>query len=64
MTRKQKLAALGVLGATASPAFAAIDVTGATAAVTDVATAGATLGLAVLVMLIGLKAYHWIRRGA
>ncbi|OOZ21380.1 hypothetical protein BOW31_12735 [Solemya velum gill symbiont] len=29
---------------------------------TDAATAGGAIGAAVLVMLVGLKAYKWVRR--
>jgi hypothetical protein len=47
-----------------SPAFAVIDVSTATTAITDAGTAAGVIGLAVLVMLIGVKAWHWIRRGA
>lgn len=40
---------------------AAIDLTGATAAITDGETAVATIGLAVLVMVIGMRVWKRLR---
>jgi len=39
-----------------------IDTTAVTDAITAVATAAGTIGAGILVMLIGIKAYHWVRR--
>jgi len=52
-------AASGVLVAGASQA--AVDVTGVTSAIGDAGTAAATVGAAVLVMVVGIKVYKWIR---
>lgn len=40
---------------------AAIDVTSVTSAIGDAGTAAATVGAAVLVMVVGIKVYKWIR---
>ncbi|WP_078463203.1 major capsid protein [Solemya velum gill symbiont] len=39
-----------------------METTAVTTAITDAATAGGAIGAAVLVMLVGLKAYKWVRR--
>ena len=49
-------------GALALPSFAAIDVTSVTTALTDAGTAVATVGAAVLVVIVGVAAYKYIRR--
>lgn len=40
---------------------AAVDVTSVTSAIGDAGTAAATVGAAVLVMVVGIKVYKWIR---
>lgn len=40
---------------------AAVDVTAVTTAIGDAGTAAATVGAAVLVMVVGIKVYKWIR---
>lgn len=40
---------------------AAVDVTSVTTAIGDAGTAAATVGAAVLVMVVGIKVYKWIR---
>lgn len=45
----------------ATSANAVIDVTAVTTAISDASTAIATVGAAVLVMLVGAKVYKWIR---
>jgi hypothetical protein len=40
---------------------AAVDVTSVTTAIADAGTAAATVGAAVLVMVVGIKVYKWIR---
>ena len=42
-------------------AHAVIDTTAITTAITDVATAAAVVGAAVVVMHFGIKAYKWLR---
>jgi len=61
---KNKLAAVaGLAGATlAGSSMAAIDVTSVTTALTDAGTAVATVGAAVLVVIVGVAAYKYIRR--
>jgi len=39
-----------------------IDTTAVTDAITAVSTAASTIGSSVLVMLVGIKAYRWVRR--
>lgn len=46
----------------AGSSFAAIDVTSVTTALTDAGTAVATVGAAVLVVIVGVAAYKYIRR--
>ncbi|MBT2119861.1 major capsid protein [Dyella sp. LX-1] len=60
--KKYAAAALVGGGAAANAAFAdGIDVTAVTTVITGVATAAATIGLAVLGMHFGIKAYKWIK---
>lgn len=57
----KKLLGLSLL----SPGFAlaaAPDVTAITGAITDAGTAAGTVGAAVVVMLVGIKVYKWLRR--
>lgn len=54
-------AGAGALLTAGSASAAAIDVTSVTAVVTDVATAAGVIGLAVLGMHYGIKAYKWIK---
>lgn len=49
------------LAAVAGASQAAIDVTAVTGAIGDAGTAAATVGAAVLVMIVGIKVYKWIR---
>lgn len=56
---KAGLVAAGVLVATSSQA--AVDVTSVTTAIGDAGTAAGTVGAAVLVMVVGIKVYKWIR---
>jgi len=44
------------------PILGVIDVTGVTTALTDAGTAVATVGVAVLVVIVGVAAYKFIRR--
>jgi len=62
MSKVQLLAALTTLG-TAAPAFCAVDTADITSAITDAGTAGAAIASAVVVMLVGIKVFKWIRRG-
>ena len=39
-----------------------MDTTAVTTAITDAATAAGVVGAAVLVLLVGIKAYKWVRR--
>jgi hypothetical protein len=62
MNTQLKVSALmGGLLASVS-AFAAVDITSVSAGVTDATTAVGTIGLAVLGIFIGIKAYKWVRR--
>ena len=56
----RRVAAAG-LGFTAFASQAAVDVTSVTTAIGDAGTAAATVGAAVLVMVVGIKVYKWIR---
>lgn len=47
--------------AVAGVSQAAVDVTAITGAISDAGTAAATVGAAVLVMVVGIKVYKWIR---
>lgn len=57
---KRELAGVSTLAA-AGASHAAIDVTAVTSAIGDAGTAAATVGAAVLVMIVGIKVYKWIR---
>lgn len=57
---KRVVSGLG-LGAAATASQAAIDVAGVTSAIGEAGTAAATVGAAVLVMVVGIKVYKWIR---
>lgn len=59
--KKYAGAALAGAGAVAGSAFAAVDVTSITSTVSDIVTAAATIGAAVLAMHYGIKAYRWLR---
>ena len=52
----------GALVVGTQSASAAIDVTSVTTALTDAGTAVATVGAAVLVVIVGVAAYKYIRR--
>jgi hypothetical protein len=49
------------LSTIAAASQAAVDVTSVTTAIGDAGTAAATVGAAVLVMVVGIKVYKWIR---
>jgi len=51
----------GSLVAVAGASQAAIDVASVTTAIGDAGTAAGTVGAAVLVMIVGIKVYKWIR---
>jgi hypothetical protein len=57
---------LGVVAApalvAANSAYAVVDTTDIEAAITDAATAGAVVGAAVVVMIVGIKVFKWLRR--
>ena len=59
---KNKAAVVGasVLGLS-TQAHAAMDTTAVTAALTDAGTAAAVVGAAVLVVLVGIKAFKYVR---
>lgn len=46
----------------ATSANAALVTTDITAAITDAATASGVVGLAVVVMIVGIKVFKWLRR--
>jgi len=46
----------------AAPASAAIVTTDITTAITDAGTAAGVVGLAVVVMTVGIKVFKWLRR--
>lgn len=50
-----------VLAAAAGASQAAIDVTAVTTAVGEAATAAGLIGAGVLVMIVGIKVYKWVR---
>jgi hypothetical protein len=61
---RTKLAA-GLVALSPMAAFAAApDVTSVTGAITDAATACATVGVAFLAFHYGVKVYRWIRKAA
>jgi hypothetical protein len=55
---------LALAAAFAPPAFAGggVDVTAVTAAIAAAATPIAAIGAAVLLILVGIKVYKWVRR--
>lgn len=55
------LTGTALVAGTASAQGSSIDVSSITAVVTEVATAAATLGLAILGMHYGIKAYKWLK---
>lgn len=58
-----KNALLGTaLVAAAGMSQAAVSTADITAAITDAGTAAGVVGLAVVVMLVGIKVFKWIRR--
>lgn len=60
---KKALAVVGLSSAAfAGSAFAAIDVTSVTTALTDVAAAVGTVGAAMLVVYVGMKSWKMIRQ--
>lgn len=64
----KKLSKTGLAGTAlvAGAAFAqtgtGVDVSAVTSSITNAATAGATVGLAILVMHYGIKLYKWVRQ--
>lgn len=60
---KKRLLAVGGLSAVAfaGSASAAIDTTAITSALTDAGTAAGTVGAAVLVVVVGIKAFKYIK---
>jgi len=63
MNRKFAAGSFGLSALGLSPfANAVLDVSSVTTAITDAGTAGATVGLAVLVMIVGIKLFKWVRR--
>lgn len=64
MTKLRRFgAAVGVVALTAAgSASAAIDTAGVTSAITDAGSAVATVGAAVLVVMVGIKVFKWVAR--
>lgn len=60
---RNSFAAVGALaaGMFAASANAAIDVTTVTSGITDATTAVGTIGAAVVLVVLGIKAYKWVR---
>lgn len=56
------VAGVGTAAAVAAPAFAAIDTTGVETAIGEAATSVATIGAAVILVMVGIAVYKWIRR--
>lgn len=56
------VAGVGTAAAVAAPAFAAIDTTGVETAIGEAATSVATIGAAVVLVMVGIAVYKWIRR--
>lgn len=50
-----------VLAAAAGASQAAVDVTAVTGAISEAATAAGLIGAGVLVMIVGIKVYKWVR---
>lgn len=61
MKNYQRVAA-GALAALPFAAQAAVVTTDIEAAITDAGAAAAVVGLSVVIMLVGVKVYKWIRR--
>lgn len=57
-----KLAAVPALGLAATPALAAVDVTSVVTEIQGAAAPIAAIGGAVLIVLVGIKVYKWVRR--
>lgn len=51
----------GSLASLAGLSQAAVDTAGITSAIGDAGTAAAAVGAAVLVMIVGIKVYKWVR---
>jgi amino acid permease len=45
-----------------SIAFAVIDITSVTTALTEVGTAGLAIGAAFIIMLVAMKTFKWVRK--
>lgn len=58
--KKLALAGFGFLAVTS--ANAAVDTTAITTGITDAQTAVATIGAAVVLVVVGIKVYKWIQR--
>lgn len=60
-----RIAVLGFLAAMLSffsfPALAAVDVSGVVTAIGEAATAGAAIGAAVLLVIVAIKVFKWVR---
>ena len=61
-TKIVALLAFLVTAMVATPAFAQVDVGEATAAIAGAAAPIAAIGGAVLLVLVGIKVYKWVRR--
>lgn len=60
--KRAKRAIVGaVLAAGAFPAFAAVDVSDVVTAIGEAATAGAAIGSAVLLVIVAIKVFKWVR---
>lgn len=64
---RNKAASLAVLGTTAmvaagNAAAAPVDVTAVTAAIADTLTPIGAIGAGVLLVIVGIKTYKWVRR--
>lgn len=59
---QKKFVAVPFVGLYAAASQAAITTTAIETAITDAGTAAGVIGLAVVVMLVGIKVYKWIRR--
>jgi hypothetical protein len=52
----------GALLVSAGASAAVVDVTTVSSSISDAATAGGTIGLAVLAMYFGIKLYKWVKQ--
>ncbi|MFC6838831.1 major capsid protein [Xanthomonas theicola] len=64
---KTKLAFIGTAAVVSAPAFAAgggggVDVSAVVAAINGAAAPIASIGAAVLIVMVGIKVYKWVRR--